>query len=408
MRATTFAVGGERSAFATAALIAWAAVATLLLVASLAVRLMPAGARAFEGILFVMGDVLQLIAIIAFGAWLHRAYWNLAPLQNASRYAPGMAVAFFFLPFVSLFLPQAILLEIWRKSHRGVDPRQHAPWFELWWYVFLAGSAVFNYAVASSLQSSPATLLLSAAAALAIIAAVMGVQIIRAVDARQRIAFLVKRSQPSLSDEVPSPRRSAIRDVLMPIVAMAEEERLAEPVQQTEVTREPRKKGPSLADLGWRNVLVVTLLFLIQLVSAANAIVFLLPPFRQLDRTAGGLLVLTALLGPTTLAQFILIGIAVAIYRSLPDRAAADEESRTVLHRRLREAKIVWAIALLSALLLPWKIALAAVALANVAVFFAASGGRRLILAAVSARNSAGREAAAESCAAAVPEAGPR
>src|SRR5437764_15486025 len=104
-----FAVGGERSAFAIGTLVAVAVDAALLLIASHV-------AAPLQWLLFVIGDVLQLVAIVAFGAWLHRAYANLAALHNPSRYTPSMAVAFFLLPLVSFFLPQAILQEIWRKS----------------------------------------------------------------------------------------------------------------------------------------------------------------------------------------------------------------------------------------------------------------------------------------------------
>lgn len=235
-----FQTGGDRTKVAEIALIAAASLSVLLAIARWLVA-HKIGVEIWTGaqdIALILCDFLQLVAIVAFAAWLLRAYTNLEALNAPTRYTPMAALAFFYLPLVSFFLPQAILQEIWTKS-RANDPRAKspirdtpAPWFELWWYVFIVYSAAHNIAAARLLRSDDqqprgATGLLFFAAFLAIAAASGGVIIIRRIDHRQKTRRMVMSARQTSASVVaePAPKRSAIRDLVMPIVSMVEEEK---------------------------------------------------------------------------------------------------------------------------------------------------------------------------------------
>jgi hypothetical protein len=401
MTRNRFGVGGDRSGFAIGALVALSAATALLLIVSLVS--MPAG-ESVQSLLFVLGDILQLVSIIAFGVWLHRAYANLSALQNPSRYAPAMAVAFFFLPLVSFFLPQAILQEIWRKS-APADPRSRsatptgpaAPWFESWWYIFIGASIAFNYAVTRSLESATGvgrlTGPLTWAAALTIASAALGASIIRRVDHRQKAAHLVTLL-PGFKAVGSEGERSPVRDLLMPIVAMAEEEQRSaadEPARPERLGTSPktRLRRPSLRELGPRNVLLLALLYLTMLISAIHVIFWGVIILRPLPYARAPRVLVSALLGPTSIAQFLVIGIAAAVYRFFCECASsADAVTRANFRLRMRVAQILWAIALLVSLLLSPRVGLAAIVCANIGVIVAAAGTRRLVFSSARAPES--------------------
>ncbi len=357
---------------------------------------MPA-VESVQSLLFVLGDVLQLVSIIAFGVWLHRAYANLSALQNPSRYAPAMAVAFFFLPLVSFFLPQAILQEIWRKS-TPVDPRSRAttptgpaaPWFESWWYIFIGASIAFNYAVTRSLESATGfgrlTGPLTWAAALTTASAALGASIIRRVDHRQKAAHLVTLL-PGFKAARGEGERSPVRDLLMPIVAMAEEEQRG----AADEPARPERLGtsPKASELGPRNVLLLALLYLTLLISAIHVIFWGVIILRPLPYARAPRVLVSALLGPTSIAQFLVIGIAAAVYRFLCECASsADAVTRANFRLRMRVAQILWVIALLVSLLLSPRVGLAAIVCANIGVIVAAAGTRRLVFSSARAPES--------------------
>src|SRR5205823_9517457 len=95
----SFATGGDRTRYALAALAGTGVVSVLLpIVHSLASGSSELSAPgAIEGVLLVVGDLLQIITIAAFGVWLHRAYSNVAALRPPTRYTAAAAVASFYL-----------------------------------------------------------------------------------------------------------------------------------------------------------------------------------------------------------------------------------------------------------------------------------------------------------------------
>ena len=60
-----------------------------------------------------------IAAAVLYCRWLYRAYGDVALLQGTVRFKPGEAVASFFLPFVGLWRPYRVMVELYEAS----DPR---------------------------------------------------------------------------------------------------------------------------------------------------------------------------------------------------------------------------------------------------------------------------------------------
>jgi hypothetical protein len=68
--------------------------------------------------------VVYIVSGIIFLNWMYRAYGNLPALaQVRSQSTPGLAVAYFFIPFLSLYKPFQVFQEMWRRS----DPNAALP-----------------------------------------------------------------------------------------------------------------------------------------------------------------------------------------------------------------------------------------------------------------------------------------
>lgn len=160
---------------------------------------------------FTLGDLIQfLIAlatlfvfislVIAFLVWLHRAAKNLPALGNQKsrvEYTPGWAVGTFFVPFANLVLPYRAVKEIWVKSDPSVRtedqlmfaPSSAPPLLLGWWITWIASNILAR--VSWRAQSRPPGTesfvafvdLLSDL--LAIVAAALGIMVVRGIDRRQ-------------------------------------------------------------------------------------------------------------------------------------------------------------------------------------------------------------------------------
>jgi hypothetical protein len=99
--------------------------------------------RSLDGTLLA----LQVLGAIAFFAWLHRAESNL-PALGEEPGSPGLAVAYFFIPILNLWMPFSVVSNLWLSgapAPRGDRPgsggavRPQTPHFVLaWWLVSLA------------------------------------------------------------------------------------------------------------------------------------------------------------------------------------------------------------------------------------------------------------------------------
>lgn len=75
----------------------------------------------------LLTDIQLVIAILAFVAlalWFYRAYQNVHRLPNAKpEYSPNMAALSWFIPFVNLWIPYKIMLEIGHYLGGFTNPR---------------------------------------------------------------------------------------------------------------------------------------------------------------------------------------------------------------------------------------------------------------------------------------------
>lgn len=97
---------------------------------------------------------LYLISIVSTCFWIHRANSNLhlAGLQSIDH-KPGMAVGWFFIPMVNLFMSYKVMAEIDRGSQSISQPEEYSSWKQnrintllpFCFFSFLASFALFKY-----------------------------------------------------------------------------------------------------------------------------------------------------------------------------------------------------------------------------------------------------------------------
>jgi hypothetical protein len=145
---------------------------------------------------------LQLLAFIVTAivwlVWLSRAYSNLGAVgTRKSRFTPGWAVGYWFVPFVNFVRPYQITLDLWQRSERlNVDdsvtnlPR---PAIISWWwgvYLLTAFAGRMFASLARDTKSLPelisVTLLGMVVDAIGIVAALLAVAVVRGIDERQQ------------------------------------------------------------------------------------------------------------------------------------------------------------------------------------------------------------------------------
>jgi len=101
------------------------------------------------GLALILYFVTLIICMIVFLMWLYRARSNLPALGVAdARWSPGWAIAWWFIPIMSLFRPYQLVKETWQAS----DPESLPGWrrepppavFGWWWGLFLVYSFFGN------------------------------------------------------------------------------------------------------------------------------------------------------------------------------------------------------------------------------------------------------------------------
>lgn len=141
---------------------------------------------------------VQVLTAVFFLIWFYRAYRNLPALgARGLGWTPARAVITFFVPFVNLYRPFQAMREIWRASDPAVDDWHRArssPLLPLWWLSWMVSDLLC--AVGGQTWDDPASSTVDdmrsiawvgiAGAALSIAAALLAVQVIRAIDARQQ------------------------------------------------------------------------------------------------------------------------------------------------------------------------------------------------------------------------------
>lgn len=146
--------------------------------------------------------ILYLACAVAFLFWIHRAYSNLTALGNSKAhlsYSPTMAVVWFLIPLANLIMPYLVSKEIWNKSDPAIrteddmafTPPESPMLLTVWWLAWVT-SNVFGNLAGRFIDESPtpdtlawATKVDMLSQALSILAAVLAILVVNAIQRRQ-------------------------------------------------------------------------------------------------------------------------------------------------------------------------------------------------------------------------------
>ena len=163
-----------------------------------------------QQLLSIVYLLLLIPTAIVYLVWFHRAYTNLEALgADDLRHKPAWAVGSWFVPILNLFRPVQIAQEIWR----GSDPDQAAAreggkptpgnsgLIGLWWAFWLISNVASNIAFQMSATAKTAQVQVSAAwvsmlaSALCIVAGLLALAVVAAIERRQRACARVARGE---------------------------------------------------------------------------------------------------------------------------------------------------------------------------------------------------------------------
>jgi hypothetical protein len=150
----------------------------------------------FVGIVHLL---LFVVTAIVFLCWFHRVHANLQPLKSPDlSYTSGWAVGFWFVPLLNLCRPVQIAQVIWQNSdpetveRDGVAGRAgKSALIGVWWAMWIISNITSNIAVRSTwaVQSPEglgiATQISMVADALSVVAGLLALAVVSAIDARQ-------------------------------------------------------------------------------------------------------------------------------------------------------------------------------------------------------------------------------
>jgi hypothetical protein len=129
------------------------------------------------------------VTIIMFLMWLHRAYKNLQAFGIQTDFTPGWAVGWWFVPFMNLARPHAVMKELWEKSEtRATQQASDSSRIGLWWACYLGSGIIAWAANIMSFGSTKTETIVVASAVdivsriLLIAAAVMIIKIIKTIN----------------------------------------------------------------------------------------------------------------------------------------------------------------------------------------------------------------------------------
>jgi hypothetical protein len=87
-----------------------------------------------------------LASAVALCFWMHRANWNLTSLGHPSRFTPGWAVGWWFVPIMNVFRPFQVMKDI----AVGSGQSQLGPILGLWWAGWLVGGFIGRGALSAT------------------------------------------------------------------------------------------------------------------------------------------------------------------------------------------------------------------------------------------------------------------
>jgi hypothetical protein len=152
-------------------------------------------------------DFLLTIATgVLFCVWTYRAYKNLRRLGvRGLKHSPGWAVGFFFIPFVNLYKPCVVFLEMWKASDPAAPANDAYAWQErsggvligFWWTCWIiAGVMAQVSGHASVLTRHPGLheleiriVLLALARLVSILAAVLAIFVVMRIQGREKESY---------------------------------------------------------------------------------------------------------------------------------------------------------------------------------------------------------------------------
>jgi hypothetical protein len=115
------------------------------------------------GIVQILLLMLLIASAVLFLMWLYRANKNLPSLsEKKPQFSPGWSVGWFFVPFMSFFLPYQVVAEVWRTSYpktdvieeTGFTPSTPSPIIvRCWWAFYLLRNFIGYIVLKASLQS---------------------------------------------------------------------------------------------------------------------------------------------------------------------------------------------------------------------------------------------------------------
>jgi hypothetical protein len=94
----------------------------------------------------------RIVGIVVFCCWVYRVASNLLAFDTPHEEAPGMAVAWFFVPIALLWKPYQSLKNVWNGS--GSDG---TPWFfPIWWALWIT-SVIADRIVDNMISADPSS-----------------------------------------------------------------------------------------------------------------------------------------------------------------------------------------------------------------------------------------------------------
>lgn len=145
----------------------------------------------------------RLLLAVAFLVWLHRVTKNVPALGNPMskiNYTPGWAVGSFFIPFGNLFMPYRAVREVWDHSDPAVRTEEEAgstlrparPALVVgWWLGFILWTFInrisdnLTRGAETAQAMRTVTGLTITSDVVGIVAAVLGIMVVRGLDRRQ-------------------------------------------------------------------------------------------------------------------------------------------------------------------------------------------------------------------------------
>jgi len=145
--------------------------------------------------------LLQLILMVPTGVvwlvWQHRAHANLLSLGvQGTRFTPGWAVGWWFIPIANLGKPYQAVRELWRASSPDAletDWKQQPTWPVIpWWWATWIGEGILGSS-ANALRNEPASIsalvtsswLLLVADIVTVVSAVLAIKVVTGIGRRQ-------------------------------------------------------------------------------------------------------------------------------------------------------------------------------------------------------------------------------